>query len=1310
MVRVRSGLVLLVMMAVALVTGLGSAPSAQAAQGDIGYQDQSFTGVSYPPTSDKPQSKLWYAGGFWFADLFDASSRSWHIYRLNRSTQTWVDTGVANDTRANTLADTLWDGNKLYIASHVVTVSSDAGANASQGNSPARLYRYSYNAGTQSFTLDAGFPSTITTQSSESLTIDKDSTGTLWATWTQVSGSSAAGYTSSVMVNNTTGSDTSWGTPFTPSVGGVNPAPDDISTVVAFGQNKVGLLWSNQLDDTVYWAVHNDGASRDSWRGSTAARGSKLADDHLNIKSIQADPAGRVVAVVKTSLDSANPPQPNGPQISLLIFKPGTGSWTSTPFGTVADCHTRPMVMLDEQNSVAHVFATAPSGAGCDYSGQAGTIYEKTTSLDNPTFPSGRGTPVIRDIASPAMNDVTSTKQSVTNASGLVVLASNMSTQRYWHADLTVGSGTPVTPTASFTTSVTNGVAPLAVAFTDTSAGTPTSWAWDFGDGATATTQSPSHTFTAAGTYTVSLRATNTAGTSAAATQTITVTAAPPSSGGQVTQVGSSQTSSTNAVTSAVLQRPAGVAAGDVLVAQVTADGNPDLSSVPAGWTQTLTGPLSVTGGARVFVYHHVVGALAGEPTSYSFGLSTAVKWGGGITAFRGVDTTTPFDSAQATAQDLSYGSSTVTVPSVTTVTAGAMLVGGVGLDSSSTLVTQPTGWTEDAEATGAQIAELAHKAVPTPGASGPSSWTLSKASAWTGWVRALRPGTATPPPATAPTASFTQSTSSGVAPLAVTFTDTSTGSPTAWAWDFGDGGTATTQSPSHTFAAAGTYTVSLRATNAGGTSTPATKTVTVTATPPPATAPTASFTQSTSSGVAPLAVTFTDTSTGSPTSWAWDFGDGGTATTQSPSHTFAAAGTYTVSLRATNAGGTSTPATKTVTVTAAPPAAPTASFTQSTSSGVAPLAVTFTDTSTGSPTSWAWDFGDGGTATTQSPSHTFAAAGTYTVSLRATNAGGTSAAATKTVTVTAAPPPPPAAPTASFTQSTSSGVAPLAVTFTDTSTGSPTSWAWDFGDGGTATTQSPSHTFAAAGTYTVSLRATNAGGTSAAATKTVTVTAAPPPPPPSGGAVTAVGASNASSTAAVTAVTVPRPSGVAAGDVLVAQITSDGQPAMGTVPTGWTSVLVNPLDAAGGARIFAYYHVVGALTGEPTSYTWQLGSANKWGAGMTAFRGVNTSNPFDTAVSTATDTSYNSSTVSVPSVTTATAGAMLVGGVGLDSSATAVGESTGWTEDFEASGAQVAEMAHRSAPTAGASGTVTWSMSKSTAWVGWLRALRPAA
>ena len=77
--------------------------------------------------------------------------------------------------------------------------------------------------------------------------------------------------------------------------------------------------------------------------------------------------------------------------------------------------------------------------------------------------------------------------------------------------------------------------------------------------------------------------------------------------------------------------------------------------------------------------------------------------------------------------------------------------------------------------------------------------------------------------------------------------------------------------------------------------------------------------------------------------------------------------------------------------------------------------------------------------------------------------------------------PPPLGAPAASFTFAPSGGAAPLEVTFTSTSTNSPTLLEWDFfGDGEyDAIGSTATFTFAAAGTYTIRLRATNGVGTS---------------------------------------------------------------------------------------------------------------------------------------------------------------------------------------------------------------------------------------
>ena len=161
--------------------------------------------------------------------------------------------------------------------------------------------------------------------------------------------------------------------------------------------------------------------------------------------------------------------------------------------------------------------------------------------------------------------------------------------------------------------------------------------------------------------------------------------------------------------------------------------------------------------------------------------------------------------------------------------------------------------------------------------------------------------------------------TTSGAAPLTVTFADLSTGNPTSWAWDFGNGQTSTQQNPGAiTFASVGTFTVKLTATNSSGSS-QATTTVTTNAA---CQAPTAAFSVSPGTGKKKQAqFTVTDSSTGMATAgcnaqWSWDFGDGSGSTLQTPPpHVYDKQGTYTIQLTVSNLNGSST-TTRQVTVT----------------------------------------------------------------------------------------------------------------------------------------------------------------------------------------------------------------------------------------------------------------------------------------------------------------------------------------------------------------------------------------------------------
>ncbi len=189
--------------------------------------------------------------------------------------------------------------------------------------------------------------------------------------------------------------------------------------------DAVGVMWSDQKDGAMYFASHRNGDDDQTWQFSTALQGPALADDHLNLKALHHDPAGRLVAVVKTSLNDVPDVAPDRPLIVLLVLR-DDGTWDQHEVSRVADNQTRPLLMVDEEHRQLLVFTSGPCCSG-------GSIYFKATSLDDIAFTTGIGTPFMDVGPQGKINNPASTRQNLGSTTDLLVVASDDDSNRYLH-------------------------------------------------------------------------------------------------------------------------------------------------------------------------------------------------------------------------------------------------------------------------------------------------------------------------------------------------------------------------------------------------------------------------------------------------------------------------------------------------------------------------------------------------------------------------------------------------------------------------------------------------------------------------------------------------------------------------------------------------------------------------------------------------------------------------------------------------------------------------------------------------------------
>ena len=382
-------------------------------------------------------------------------------------------------------------------------------------------------------------------------------------------------------------------------------------------------------------------------------------------------------------------------------------------------------------------------------------------------------------------------------------------------ANVTIVVTAPVAPVASFTSSHSSGVAPLAVTFDPAASSDDVqiaSYRWDFGGGdirTTGTAASVSKTFNTPGSYIVSLQVTDNAGLTATASRIITVNA--PANVAPVASFTSSHSSGVAPL--AVTFNPA-ASSDDVQIVSYRwdfGDGDTRTMTSAASVSKTFGTPgtytvilevtddvgLSATTSTTVTVME---AEMEQDPPVAAFSASP----GSGVAPLAvSFDPAASHDDGQIVSYLWNFGDGEVRTEST-----AASLSKTFSTPGSYTVTLQVT---DDAGLTA----------------------TASRI------ITVTEPETVQDPPV----AAFSASQSSGIAPLAVTFDPAASSDDrqiVSYRWDFGNGEVRTeptAASVSKTFGTPGIYGVILQVTDDAGLIATASRTITVTA-PPPAVGP----------------------------------------------------------------------------------------------------------------------------------------------------------------------------------------------------------------------------------------------------------------------------------------------------------------------------------------------------------------------------------------------------------------------------------------------------------------------------------------
>ncbi|MCG8605662.1 Ig-like domain-containing protein, partial [bacterium] len=217
----------------------------------------------------------------------------------------------------------------------------------------------------------------------------------------------------------------------------------DLSSIIAFGGDKLGIIWGNQNPDIdheqrrYYFSVHSESDPDTVWQPredvlpglSAFDPDEHIADDHLNL-ACPGD-GGMVLAAVKTGVNDAGFP------FVCVSKRSVSGTWTYSTYGTPAQAHTRPTILFDSDTDSVYVFAKSEQQS-------QEAIYMKSSHIDNLTFSQGFGTVFLHSDTTNNISNPTSTKQCVDGATGILLLASDRTSEHYFHNYMSPGNQSPI--------------------------------------------------------------------------------------------------------------------------------------------------------------------------------------------------------------------------------------------------------------------------------------------------------------------------------------------------------------------------------------------------------------------------------------------------------------------------------------------------------------------------------------------------------------------------------------------------------------------------------------------------------------------------------------------------------------------------------------------------------------------------------------------------------------------------------------------------------------------------------------------------